>query len=149
GTRLDRLLCAPHDARVAVDLEPLERVEDELGTRGLGLLLHDRAEVVSRDPLGEAGEVLDVLDVQHLPARAHEVDHRRAQTVAPAEHPGREPGETATHHHEVILLVRHCSARFPSWTRAPADGSSWPRAGVAGEEWAQADDTTNPRADTA
>jgi hypothetical protein len=43
-----------------------------------GLLLHERAERVARDAVGEAGEVLDVLAVEDLAARGEALEEQGA-----------------------------------------------------------------------
>jgi len=103
------------DAPVAinVNVEADGGVHDELRPRRLGLLLDDGPEVEASDALREPWEVLNLLDVQHLPASRHVLDETGPQPQAGAIHCRREARETTTHDHQVIEIRHRARATLP------------------------------------
>ena len=95
-----------HDAPVAVDLQARGGIQHELGARGFGLLLDKRAQVEARDALREAREVLELFDVEHLPAAGQVLDHHGPQPKARAVHGRGQPRQPAADDRQVVL-VRH------------------------------------------
>ena len=97
---------AVHDAPVAVDLQAGGGIQHELGARGFGLLLDQRAQVEARDALREAREILDLFDVEHLPAAGQVLNQDGSQPKAPAVHGRGQPRQPAADDRQVVL-VRH------------------------------------------
>ena len=98
-----------HDAPLAVDLQAGGGIQHELGAGGFGLLLDQGAQVEARDALREAREILDLFDVEHLPAAGQVLDEDGPQPKAPAIHGRRQPRQPAADDRQVVL-VRHVVA---------------------------------------
>ena len=73
------------------------------------LLLEERAQGVAGDALGEAGEVGDVLAVEHLASGRELLEQQRAAAIAGGEDAGGVAGGPAAHDQDV-LDVRHPAA---------------------------------------
>ena len=63
-------------------------------------------------PFWEAREVLDLLDVEDLPARGHVLDKARLQPDARGVQGRRKPGEPAAHDGQVVLVRHAARGRF-------------------------------------
>ena len=79
--------------------------ELEVGAGALGLLLDGGGEVVAGDAVGEAGEVLDLLDVDEVPSGDGGFEDDDGAAVAGGEQAGGEAGESAADDDDVVGLV--------------------------------------------
>ena len=76
-----------------------------MGAGFFGLLLDGGAEVVAGDAVGEAGEVLDLLDVDQVAAGDERFEDESGAAVAGGEQAGGEAGESAADYDDVVGLV--------------------------------------------
>jgi hypothetical protein len=99
--RRKRLAGAMHDALRAVDLESLDRVQQDLYAGGIGRFEQERSELVAGNPGRESGHVFDQRRIDDLTAGAELFHQRDGETVASRVRRGRQARDTGPDHDDV------------------------------------------------
>src|SRR6202022_395256 len=86
---------------ITIAADPGDLVHRDLEPGRGRLLLEQRAQGVAGDPLGEAGEVRDVLAVEHLTPRGELLEQKDPAAIAGGEDAGGVAGGSAAHDEDV------------------------------------------------